>query len=70
MAQALPLPQKTIEEVLTNWPETAVVFKRRNMACIGCSVSQFCTITDAAADYNLPLEQFIAELETEIVKSC
>jgi hybrid cluster-associated redox disulfide protein len=70
MAQEHPLPQKSIEEVLTNWPETAVVFKRRTMACIGCPVSQFCTITDAAAVYNLPLEQFIAELENAIAVSC
>ncbi|MFO7683611.1 MAG: hypothetical protein R6X34_26560 [Chloroflexota bacterium] len=69
MAQDLLLPQKTIDEVLTNWPETAVVFKRRNMACIGCSLSQFCTTTDAAADYNLSLPELIAELETAIANS-
>jgi hybrid cluster-associated redox disulfide protein len=66
MTQELPLSQRIIQDVLTAWPETAVVFNRHNMACIGCDVSQFYTIADAAAVYHLSLEDFIAELESVI----
>lgn len=68
MAQELPMSLKTIEDVLTTWPETAVVFNRYNMACIGCPVSHFYTVAEAAAVYQLPLDEFIAELETVIKK--
>ncbi len=66
MTQELSLSQKTIDEVLKNWPETAVVFKRHNMACIGCDVAHLYTIADAAAVYKLPIDEFISELEVAI----
>jgi len=66
MSQEQPLSQKTIEEVLTNWPETAVVFKRHNMACIGCDVANFYTVADAASVYQLPVKEFVSELESVI----
>lgn len=66
MFQEQNLSQKTIEEVLTNWPETAVVFKRHKMACIGCDVANFYTIADAAAVYKLSVEEFVSELELVI----
>ena len=66
MTQEHPMSQRTIEDVLTNWPETAVVFKHHNMACIGCPVSHFYTVAEAAAVYQLPLAEFVAELEAVI----
>lgn len=68
MSNALQLAQFTIENVLTRWPETAVVFKRHKMVCIGCAVSRFCLVSEAAAVYHIPLETFLAELEAEIAK--
>lgn len=66
MIQELPLSQRIIQDVLTTWPETAVVFNRHNMVCIGCDVSQFYTIADAVAVYDLSLDDFVAELESVI----
>ena len=66
MLQEKNLSQKTVEEVLTNWPETAVVFKHHNMACIGCPVSHFYTIAEAAAVYQLSVDEFVSELESVI----
>jgi hybrid cluster-associated redox disulfide protein len=64
--QAVPphdtLAQLIIEDVLTEWPQTAVVFQRHNMACVGCAVASFYSIADAADIYGLPLPQFLAEL--------
>ncbi len=69
MTEAHSLLEKTIEEVLTTWPETAVVFKRHSMACIGCAVSQFYTIANATKVYHIPLDEFVAELEAVIGNS-
>lgn len=66
MTQEPSLSQKTIDEVLTNWPETAVVFKRHNMACIGCDVAHFYTVADAASVYKLSVAEFVSELESVI----
>ena len=62
MSQELQLAQLTVKEVLTRWPKTAVVFKRHKTVCIGCAVSQFCNISEAAAVYHIPLNEFVAEL--------
>jgi hybrid cluster-associated redox disulfide protein len=69
MAQEQPMSLRTIEDLLTTWPETAIVFKRHNMACIGCSVSHLYTVADAAEVYQLALEEFVDELKTAINNS-
>jgi len=56
------LMELTIEDVLTRWPQTAVVFHQHNMACVGCAVASFYTITEAANVYSLSLEDFLSEL--------
>lgn len=66
MAQEQELSQQIIEDVLTTWPETAVVFQRHNMACIGCNIAHLYTIAEAAAVYNLPTEEFVSELKSVI----
>ena len=63
------LVEMTIEEVLTRWPQTAVIFHQHNMACVGCAVAGFYTVVEAASVYNLPLEQFLGELVAVIGQS-
>jgi hybrid cluster-associated redox disulfide protein len=55
----------TILELLTEWPTTAPVFIRYKMACIGCSMSVFETVSDAAKNYQMPVDQFLIELTRE-----
>ena len=57
------LSEMTIEEILARWPETAVVFHDYTMACIGCAVAPFCTVEDAAADYDVPVSTLIQRLK-------
>jgi hybrid cluster-associated redox disulfide protein len=56
----------TVEAALTRWPQTAEVFNRHNMACVGCPVAPFYTVAEAAAVYRLPLDAFLQELEDAI----
>jgi len=60
------LMKLTIEDLLTRWPQTAVVFHQHNMACVGCAVASFYTVTEAANVYGLSPEQFLDELVASI----
>ena len=51
-----------VADVLERWPATVDVFHAHVMACVGCVLAPFYTVQDAAAVYNLPPEQFAAEL--------
>ena len=63
MSETVSLAEMTVDEVLTRWPQTAEVFTRRNMACVGCPVAPFYTVTEAAAIYKLEIADFIDELQ-------
>lgn len=56
------LTELTIEELFTRWPQTAVVFHQYNMACVGCAVAGFYTVTEAVNVYGLSLDHFLDEL--------
>lgn len=46
--------EMTVEEVLEAWPETAVIFQEYATACIGCDLAAFCTLNEAANEYQIP----------------
>ncbi|MCA9925145.1 MAG: DUF1858 domain-containing protein [Anaerolineales bacterium] len=56
------LAKLTVEELFQRWPETAVIFQRYQMACVGCVVAPFYTVADAAQVYGLDQEKFLQEL--------
>lgn len=60
------LAQLTVAELLARWPQTIPVFLHHQMACVGCVMSPFETLADAAASYGIPLPQFIGELQETI----
>ena len=60
------LAQQTVKQLLTTCPETAVVFKRHNMACIGCDVSHLYTLEEVANVYQIPVDAFLSEIESSI----
>jgi len=60
------IAEMIVEDVLTDWPQTAEVFNRHNMACVGCPVAPFYSVAEAVAVYSLSLEEFMAELQQAI----
>lgn len=56
------IAEMIIADLLERWPETAVVFNKYNMACIGCVVAPFYTIEAAISIYGLNRQQFLNEL--------
>ena len=67
MSDSDNLAGMTVEAVLTRWPQTAAVFGRLNMACVGCPVAPFYTVSEAAAVYKLSSADFVKELEQAIL---
>ncbi len=64
-----PLPLRAdlpIAELLARWPQTAQVFLRYRMACVGCTMAPFDTLADAAMAYNLDLARLLGELQQVI----
>jgi hybrid cluster-associated redox disulfide protein len=53
---------RTIEQVLFEQPAIIPVLLAYRLACVGCSMALFCTLEDAVTTYNLPREQFLADL--------
>jgi hybrid cluster-associated redox disulfide protein len=53
---------RTIEQVLSDQPALIPAFLTYRLACVGCSMALFCTLEDAVTTYNLPREQFLADL--------
>jgi hybrid cluster-associated redox disulfide protein len=59
-------PEMPILELLSCWPQTIPVFQKHKMACVGCSMANFETISSAADIYQLHLKSFIVELNEAV----
>ncbi len=55
-------PKISVADLLDNHPEAIPVFLRRGMSCVGCSMSSFETLEDAARIYGIDFPIFVAEL--------
>lgn len=66
MAGSDNIAAMTVSAVLTRWPHTAAVFNRYNMACVGCPVAPFYTVSEAANVYGLFVDEFISVLKKVI----
>ena len=55
-----------VADVLARWPQTASVFLRHHMICVGCAMSQFETLGDIASVYDLDLNALLRELQQVI----
>jgi hybrid cluster-associated redox disulfide protein len=56
----------TVDQVMSKWPATIAVFRRHQMACVGCPVAPFTTLAEAAVIYGISLSQFLTELSTVV----
>ena len=60
------IAEMIISDVLERWPETAVIFHKYNMACVGCVVAPFYSIEAAISIYRLDRDQFLQDLAAAI----
>lgn len=56
------LTSLTIQDIVSRYPATREVFERHHTACVGCVMDTFCTLSDAARAYDIPLAQLVNEI--------
>lgn len=59
-------PDLSLENLIGEWPETAAVFLRHDMLCVGCLVNPFHSVKDACDEYDLNVETFYDELREAV----
>lgn len=65
-SSAEEIAEMIISDLLERWPETAAIFHKYNMACVGCVVAPFYTIEAAISIYGVNRDQFLRELAASI----
>ena len=56
-------PNSTVAQALQYGQEVARVFVKKKTACVGCYLMQFCALEDVAKTYELPLQDFLGDLQ-------
>jgi hybrid cluster-associated redox disulfide protein len=54
--------EMTIEEVVTQYPETMMVFMRHGLHCVGCHVSAFESIEEGAMAHGINVDALVLDL--------
>jgi hybrid cluster-associated redox disulfide protein len=58
--------QMSVADLLNGWPQAIPVFLKHRMACVGCSMSSFETLGDAAKIYGIAPERLLSEIEQAV----
>jgi hybrid cluster-associated redox disulfide protein len=62
-------PKTSVADLLARNPQVIPVFIKHHMSCVGCSMSAFETLEDAARIYAVPLDVFMSELTSLLDRS-
>lgn len=54
--------EMTIEEVVTQYPETMMVFMRHGLHCVGCHVSAYESIEEGAVAHGINVDALVSDL--------
>jgi len=57
-----------VADVMNAWPQTVPIFVARRMACPGCLMAPFMTVTEAALEYGFEPDVLAADLKRAIEK--
>lgn len=55
-----------VGDVLAVGPKAVEFFLERRLDCAGCSMASFCTLAEVAKNYELPLDEFLQDLENAL----
>jgi len=55
-----------IEDVVTQYPETMMVFMKHGLHCVGCHVSAFESVEDGAMSHGINVDALVADLNKVI----
>lgn len=59
-------PDLLVSEILERWPATIAVFLNHRMACVGCGMSGFETLSSAAQIYQVQVSVLVREMQSVI----
>lgn len=63
MDEQRPITEKTrVEDMTQEYPETAVLLLRMGVQCVGCWISRYHTVADAAHEWHLDLPRLLQDL--------
>lgn len=54
--------EMTIEQVVSEYPETMLVFMRHGLHCVGCHVSAYESIEEGAMAHGINVDALVADL--------
>lgn len=60
------LDDLSVAEIMSEWPATIRVFLSRRMHCVGCPISPFHTLVDAAREHELSVDDLIEAVRAAI----
>lgn len=56
----------SVAEIMSSWPSTISIFLERRMHCVGCPISPFHTLFDAAEEHGMSVDDLTGAVEAEI----
>lgn len=60
------LDHMLVSDIMRYWPSTVRVFLDRGMLCVGCPIGGFHTLSNAAYEHGLNLEELELEIDRAI----
>lgn len=54
--------EDTIEEVVTKYPDSVMVFMKHGLHCIGCHVSAFESVEEGAMAHGIDVDALVTDL--------
>ena len=60
--------EMTIKEVIDTYPETAMVFMKYNVGCIGCLAASFEKVKDIATVHGIDIKALVKDLNLAVQK--
>ncbi|MDH7517715.1 MAG: DUF1858 domain-containing protein [Candidatus Thermoplasmatota archaeon] len=66
MAKEKITEDMTIKEVIDRYPETAMVFAKYNVGCIGCLAASFEKVKDIAGIHGIDIKTLVKDLNKAV----
>lgn len=61
---ATPTIHISMADLIAAWPAARKILARRGMACVGCIMARFETLSEAAVAYDFDPQEFLREIST------
>jgi len=63
------ISQRSIRDILVEYPEVVAVFIQMKTQCIGCAFERFCTLEDVSKHYEIQINELLENLSRTITQN-